>query len=159
MAEQPCPEMTEVKSKSLSRVRLFVTPWTIQSMEFSRPEYWSGLPFPSPEDLPNPGIEPRSPALQAASFTSWATREAQRWLVDHYWKERDNAKAYCESPFSYFHFSILVNDKALGGTPTYQIFRWYKYENNSWHFGCLSQSRTQCCLTDGLLMKLNSEKS
>ena len=37
--------------------------WTIQSMEFSRPEYWSGSPFPSPGDLPNPGIKPRSPAL------------------------------------------------------------------------------------------------
>jgi len=37
-------------------------------MEFSRPEYWSGQPFPSPEDLPNPGIEPRSPALQANSL-------------------------------------------------------------------------------------------
>ena len=37
-------------------------------MEFSRPEYWSGHPFPSPEDLPNPGIEPRSPALQADSL-------------------------------------------------------------------------------------------
>ena len=36
-------------------------------MEFSRPEYWSGYPFPSPGDLPNPGIEPRSPALQADS--------------------------------------------------------------------------------------------
>ena len=36
------------------------TPWTIQSMEFSRPEYWSGLPFPSPGDLPNSGIEPSS---------------------------------------------------------------------------------------------------
>ena len=42
-----------------------MTPWTIQSLKFSRPEYWSGLPCPSPEDLPNPGIEPRSPALQA----------------------------------------------------------------------------------------------
>ena len=47
-----------------------VTPWTIayqaaQSMEFSRQEHWSGLPFPSPGDLPNPGIEPGSPALQA----------------------------------------------------------------------------------------------
>ena len=41
-----------------------MTPGTIQSMEFSRPEYWSGLLFPSPGDLPNPGIEPRSPALQ-----------------------------------------------------------------------------------------------
>ena len=56
------------KWKSLSCVRLFVTPWTIQSMEFSRPEYWSGLPFPSPGDLPNPGIEPRSPTMQADSL-------------------------------------------------------------------------------------------
>ena len=37
-------------------------------MEFSRPEYWSGYPFPSPQDLLSPGIEPRSPALQADSF-------------------------------------------------------------------------------------------
>ena len=56
------------KWRSLSRVQLFVTPWTIQSMEFSRPEYWSGWPFPSPGDLPNPGIKPRSPSLQADSL-------------------------------------------------------------------------------------------
>ena len=61
--------------KSLSRVRLFATPWTIayqapQSMEFSRQEYWSGLPFPFPEDLPNPGIEPGSLALQADALPS-----------------------------------------------------------------------------------------
>ena len=56
------------KWKSLSRVWLFETPQTIQSMEFSRPEYWSGQPFPSPGDLPNPGIEPRSPTLQADSI-------------------------------------------------------------------------------------------
>ena len=60
---------------SLSHVRLFVTPWTIayrapRSMEFSRQEYWSGLPFPSPGDLPNPGIEPGSPALQADALPS-----------------------------------------------------------------------------------------
>ena len=57
-----------VKVKSLSRVRLFVTPWNVAyqaspSMLFSRQEYWSGLPFPSPGDLPDPGIEPGSPAL------------------------------------------------------------------------------------------------
>ena len=51
----------KVKVKSLNRVRLFVTPWTAvhqapPSMEFSRQEYWSGLPFPSPPDLPSPGI-------------------------------------------------------------------------------------------------------
>ena len=54
---------------SLSRVRLFVTPWTARqpplSTEFSRPEYWSGLPFPAPRDLRNPGIKPRSLPLQA----------------------------------------------------------------------------------------------
>ena len=52
------------KVKSHSRVRLFATPWTVAyqaslSMGFSRQEYWSGLPFPSPGDLPDPGIEPR----------------------------------------------------------------------------------------------------
>ena len=41
---------------------------SLLSMEFSRKEYWSGLPFPSPGDLPNPGIEPRSPALQVGSL-------------------------------------------------------------------------------------------
>ena len=59
--------------KSLSRVRLFATPWTYQappSMRFSRQEHWSGLPFPSPRDLPDSGIEPRSPALQANALTS-----------------------------------------------------------------------------------------
>ena len=61
--------------KSLSRVRLFATLWTVAyqappSMGFSRQEYWSGLPFPSPGDLPNPGIEPRSPALEADALTS-----------------------------------------------------------------------------------------
>ena len=61
--------------KSLSRVPLFVTPWTVQyqappSTGFSMLEYWSGLPFPSPGDLPHPGIEPRSPALQADALLS-----------------------------------------------------------------------------------------
>ena len=54
--------------KLLSRVPLFATPWTVQSMEFSRLEYWSREPFPSPGDLPNPGIEPRSPTLQVDSL-------------------------------------------------------------------------------------------
>ena len=59
----------------LSHVQLFVTPWTVAhqaplSMGFSRQEYWSGLPFPSPGDLPNPEIEPRSPTLQADALSS-----------------------------------------------------------------------------------------
>ena len=65
----------KVKVTSLSPVRLFATPWTVAhqappSMGFSRQEYWSGLPFPSPGDLPDPGIEPRSPAFQADALTS-----------------------------------------------------------------------------------------
>ena len=65
----------KVKVKSLSPVRLFGTPWTVAyqappSVGFSRQEYWSGLPFPSPGDLPNPGIEPRSPALLADALPS-----------------------------------------------------------------------------------------
>ena len=61
--------------KSLSHVRLFATPCTVvyqapQSTEFSRQEYWSGLPFPSPADLPNQGIEPGSPCLQADTLPS-----------------------------------------------------------------------------------------
>ena len=61
--------------QSLSRVQLFATPWTVAhqpppSMGFSRQEYWSGLPFPSPGDLPDPGIKPRSPTLQADALTS-----------------------------------------------------------------------------------------
>ena len=61
--------------ESLSRVRFFETPWTVAyqappSMGFSRQECWSGLPFPSPGDLPDPGIEPGSPTLQADALSS-----------------------------------------------------------------------------------------
>ena len=67
--------MLKVKVKSLSRVRFFATPWTVAyqaspSMGFSRQECWSGLPFPSPGDLPNPGIKPGFPALQAHALPS-----------------------------------------------------------------------------------------
>ena len=63
---------TKVNVKSLSRVQLFATPWTVayQAPPFSRQDHWSGLPFPSPGDLPDVGIEPRSPALQADSLPS-----------------------------------------------------------------------------------------
>ena len=72
-----CPWFSEVKVKVLiaSRVWLLANPWTVAhqaplSMGFSRREYWSGLPFPSPEDLPKPGFEFGSPALQADSLLS-----------------------------------------------------------------------------------------
>ena len=73
-----------MKVKSLSLVELFATPWAVAyqappSMGFSRQEYWSGLPFPSPGELPDPGIEPESlvsPSLAGRFFTpgaTWAT--------------------------------------------------------------------------------------
>ena len=69
----PIADLYFQNGKSLSRVRLFVTPGTVAhqaslSMEFSKQECWSGLPFPFPENLPNPGFEPRSPVLQADSL-------------------------------------------------------------------------------------------
>ena len=65
----------KVKVKSLGPVQPFSTPWTVAyqaplSVGFSRQECWSGLPFPSSGDLPNPGIEPGSPALQADALPS-----------------------------------------------------------------------------------------
>ena len=63
------------KWSEVSHARLFVILWTVAyqaplSMGFFRQEYWSGLPFPSPGELPNPGIEPGSPALQADALPS-----------------------------------------------------------------------------------------
>ena len=71
------------KCWSHGNVRLFATPWTIAhqaplSMGLSRQEYWSGLPFPSPGDLSNPGIKTRSPALQANSLPS---EPCKRWAL------------------------------------------------------------------------------
>ena len=72
--------------RSVSRVRLFVTPWTVAhqappSMGFSRQEYWSELPFPSPGDLPDPVIEPRCPSLQTDALTSEPPGKPQSYSV------------------------------------------------------------------------------
>ena len=72
--------------KSLSRVRLLATPWTVAyqappSMGFSRQDCWSGLPFPSPGDLPDPGIEPGSPTLQADTLPSELNVSFHSWIM------------------------------------------------------------------------------
>ena len=75
-------------TKSLQSCQLFVTPWTVVcqaplSMGFSRHEYWSGLPFPPPGDLPDPGIQPASlmfPASAGGFFTNSTTWEAPYML-------------------------------------------------------------------------------
>ena len=70
-----------MRAQSLSHVTLFVTLWTVacqapMSVELSKQEYWSGLPFPFPRDLPDPGIEPISPALPGGFFTTEPPGEA-----------------------------------------------------------------------------------
>ena len=79
--------------KSLSHVQLFATSWTVAyqaplSMRFFRQEYQSGLPFPSPGDLPEPGIEPRSPALQADALPSEPPEKPKRKSTDRKTKNR-----------------------------------------------------------------------
>ena len=75
-----------------SHVRLFATLWTIACqvslcMGFPRQKYWNRLPFPSPGDLPDPGIEPASPALAGRFFTTSATWEACQLLRYNWWKK------------------------------------------------------------------------
>ena len=84
----PLAESCCVVVELLSHVQLFVTPWTVArqsplSMGFSRQEYWSGLPFPSPGNLPNPGIKPMSPASLLHG----------RWIVYH-WAIGDSLNIY-----------------------------------------------------------------
>ena len=77
-----------LRAQSLSRVQLFVTPWTVAhqaslSMGFPRQEYWSGLPFPTTEDLPDPGIKPvslASPASAGGFFTTEPPGKPQAWF-------------------------------------------------------------------------------
>ena len=83
-----CPHHWPLKVKSLSHVRLFVTPWTVAyqaplSMGFSRQGYWSGVLFPSPGHLPNPGIEPKPSTLQVDSLPP-ETAGKPNWSSDIY---------------------------------------------------------------------------
>ena len=109
-----------------SHVRVFVTPWTVDQqnplfMEFSIQEYWSGLPFDSPEYLPNPGLETRSPALQAESLPP---RKPPRKLHDkpgqHIKKQRHHIAdkgPYIHSygfPSNHVQMSVLDYKKGWG---------------------------------------------
>ena len=99
--------LVKVKVKSLSHVQLFGNPWTVAyqappSMGFSRQEYWSGLPFPSPGDVPDPGIKLRSPAFQADALTSeppgkqsYGCCSSQVWMWDLDHKESWAPKNLC----------------------------------------------------------------
>ena len=101
--------LSEKKSECplLTHVQLFLTPWTIAhqaplSRGFSRQEYWSGLLFPSPGDLPDPGIKPGSPILQADSSPS----EPSRWTSRLSWYKDVAKKLLLLSSKSQFHFTL-----------------------------------------------------
>ena len=93
--------------KLLSHVQLFAIPWTVAyqappSMEFSRQKYWSGLPFPSPGDLPDPGIEPRFPTLQADGLLSEPPGKPL------YTCTTSNLSIFCWWTFRFFQESCLT---------------------------------------------------
>ena len=96
---------SEVKVKLLSPVQLFATPWTVAyqappSMEFSMQEYWSRLPFPSLGDLPDPGIEPGSLALQADAF-----------LSEPPGKSKERSTNFCENNLQVFlRLNIILSE-------------------------------------------------
>ena len=108
------------KRQSLSRVRLFGIPWAVVcqdplSMEFSRQEYWSGVPFPSPGDLPDPGIKFGSPAYEGGFFTFWATREAQRLEYNCF---QYCVSFYCTTKWiSYTHTAVFSLSDLLPSIP------------------------------------------
>ena len=113
------------KWKSFSHVQLFATPWTVAcqtslSMEFSRQEYWSRLPFPSPGDLPDPKIEPGSPALQADSLPSellgfmsyYVYKHNTLWIPPYFSKLRLKVYIFVRSSLlllsNHRHFSFYI---------------------------------------------------
>ena len=129
--------------KSLSRVWLFATPWTIAhqaplSMGFSRQEYWSGVPFPSPGDLPNPGIEPRSPALQADALTSEPPGKKRQCFMKRYertairkpWKRNEYLEYISKRKKNVFWNNWFSIDRAgsgrLGLNPSSGIYDLYQ---------------------------------
>ena len=133
--------------KSLSHVWLFATSWTVAyqaplSMGFSRWEYWSGLPFPSPGDLPNPGLEPRSFALAGRFFTDWAMREAQppgnshRFTVSKFVRSPGTTELNPLSPSLKVALKVLaragVSTESLTVEGAASTFTWFLAGFSSW---------------------------
>ena len=101
----------KVKGKSLSCVRLFSTLWAVayqasSFMGFSRQECRSGLPFPSPGDLPDPGIKPRSPALQTDALPSEPPGLQEVWLNIFWINPRQTSDSCCLPVGSHFRSPV-----------------------------------------------------
>ena len=111
-----------VKVKSVSCVQLLATLQTVAhqappSMGFSRQEYWSGLPFPSPGDLPDPGIEPSSPALQADSLLSEPPGNPSICIKNHkflwYLQFQSNYTGFVLASFLYRFITPFSNNEKM----------------------------------------------
>ena len=134
----------EEEMKSLSHVRLIVTPWTVAyqappSMGFSRQEHRSGLPFPSPGDLPNSGIEPGSPTFQADALTSEPPGKPPKIL--NFWKSLRICKLIpsvswpktLSFKFDYFKtISLKFDYYVLAYSLHYFIESLHSFENVNW---------------------------
>ena len=122
-----------MKVKSLSRVQLFATPWTVAyqaplSMGFYRQEYWSGLPFPSPGDLPDSGIKLRSPTLQANSLSSEPPRKPTMLLL-LLLQSHVSCVQLCATPWTEAHHAPL----SLGFSRLEQLTDSERKEQNLFH--------------------------
>ena len=122
--------------KLLSRVRLFATPWTVAyqvppSMGFSRQEYWSGLPFPSPGDLPDLGSEPGSPALQAPQ-RRWS-QSILKEINPEYFTRRTGAEAEAPILWSPDMKNLLIGKDPGAGTDWRQEKGTTEDEMVGWH--------------------------
>ena len=118
---------------SVSRVWLFSTPWTVAhqtllSKEFSRQEHWSGQPFPSPGYLPDPGMEPRSSALQAYSLPFEPPRKHGRLL-------EPQIDLLVQAPFFLYYTSLALQEIVLSSSYRHSIFPgMYGAQNPAYNF-------------------------
>ena len=122
-------------SAVLSHVRLFVTPWTVAcqaplSMGFSRKEYWSGLPSPSPGDLPEPWVKSTSPALVSRFFTTAPQGSPLRFLRGREFSEASTTQWWELS-------EAAVQRKLLAGRRGHRVPEWQ----------CSLKKWMQICLT------------
>ena len=141
--------------QSLSHVGLCATPWTIAhqaplSTEFSRQEYWSGLPFPSPGDFFDPGIKPRSPALQADSLLSKLQGSPKLYilyspllLLNHYSlpnKPLSSFETFCYSVVMHGCDSRSIKKAEHGRIDTFELWCWKRLLRVPWTAGRSNQS-------------------
>ena len=97
------------------------TPWAVQSMEFSRPEDWSGEPFPSPGDLPNPGTEPRSPTLKADSFPAEPPGKPKNTRVGNL-SVLQRIFPTWESNWGFLHYRCILYQLSNRGSPSHELY-------------------------------------